>query len=1282
MAYAHRRDFDRDDFSGEYSASGEGGEQYRIAPHQDDWNALRDELETLLEQVNGRHLRQTSSTPAQPQSQAFSLRTPDPADAPRAGSRPGVDRRQVALNSVQVAVDRFNETGEVPPMPAHSANQLQSAIEQIRASQNRPPVSRRRGSPRAPESSDRGRSGRLDELGTTLAEINTRFERVERVMGSQQNSTRAVEDMAVQIEQLSSVVELLANSVGERGQIKRIETQIAKLAEAVTSGSDLDFGTINERLDVLGGAFEQLTLLQSQSVAQQDAGAGGAKIDAIEIGIRNLYERFDTIDLASIEAGIRSVYSRMDAIEEGLNETNPALERLSAEMAEFTRAMQAEPGSELSSSLAARLDTLNQRLAQVDVQSEHVGGLHADMEALQEAVLSAVGPKFDELESQIGSLSRRFEQTPQSAPHAGGESLEVERLEQQIRALAEKMDRTGEELGKLHQPDQSIASSEGSPDFTAIADMVAMRTGEAMREALEEGNSSYDQKAFEKLEATLSNLVKQNEVAEPELEFSNLQNSMDLVNERLERLELTLNRPEPGYQATDNSSTPPASVAANPMLANNKMVAEKPEPDVMDGSNSVFLDDEAPEEGLRQPARPRHPGLSESSDNASIGVEPDTGSTNGLRRADNHLLSALNDTMPRAPDAEAPLSAPAYPPPEPGNHSVPVPDSLRIDESETMILDNGESDLRALAEEQERARERESSGTDRIKLPQFNTKNADQPPAPRSSFASGDRAGSDLHEESGPRAAFSTHGDSSAQTGLDKDADENRQKVSRSTFIEAARRAAKSNNPESSDAGSQSLIGRALARFQKKLKQEKEPQAEDRSTPVEERRHLPGDSRETLVADSSGTQIQEQMDVVEVEDSFLVRHRQPILLVATMLAVSMLALNLINQRFNPAETGSDAAIAGIAGEMPANVTAGGPTKQENAENSQNTGEVAPGSTDIVGSIIIEGASQGAQVRMIDPALNSDMPPTLDLASLTANQAGVGAQLVPGSRLAGSLPEALGPLELRRSALGGDARAQFEVAAIFAEGRAVAQDLGAAAIWYERAAAQGYAPATYRLGNMYENGIGVAKDLGLARVWYQKAAEAGNRMSMHNLASLLAGGGLGEQKFDEAAIWFERAAALGLGDSQFNLGMLHARGLGVPQNLEESFRWFSIAAEQGDEDAARARDDVLRSLDAQTVARLHDEIKNWTQSPMDMGANFAPIGTWSPNFDPGPQIDNKEIVLRVQAALNKLGFDAGTPDGLAGPKTVEAINAFEQATGMSISGEINPRLLSVLGSQPV
>jgi localization factor PodJL len=280
------------------------------------------------------------------------------------------------------------------------------------------------------------------------------------------------------------------------------------------------------------------------------------------------------------------------------------------------------------------------------------------------------------------------------------------------------------------------------------------------------------------------------------------------------------------------------------------------------------------------------------------------------------------------------------------------------------------------------------------------------------------------------------------------------------------------------------------------------------------------------------------------------------------------------------------------------------------------------------------------------------------------------------------PDSVGPLALRQAAADGDARAQFEIGAIYSEGKVVPQDFKQASVWYERAAEQGFAPAEYRLGNLYETGKGVTKDYEQAHLWYERAADAGNRMAMHNLAALFAGGEFGKQDFASAANWFEKAANLGIRDSQFNLGMLYARGLGVPQNLETSYKWFALAAQTGDSGAIKARDDIARSLDADQLKAAKAEVAAFKPGTVDLAANFAPIGTWDKKFDPGPTITNKSVVLKVQEALAHLGFDIGKPDGQAGPKTAQAIKAFEQGTGMSQVGAINPRLLAVLGSQPV
>ncbi len=159
----------------------------------------------------------------------------------------------------------------------------------------------------------------------------------------------------------------------------------------------------------------------------------------------------------------------------------------------------------------------------------------------------------------------------------------------------------------------------------------------------------------------------------------------------------------------------------------------------------------------------------------------------------------------------------------------------------------------------------------------------------------------------------------------------------------------------------------------------------------------------------------------------------------------------------------------------------------------------------------------------------------------------------------------------------------------------------------------------------------------AREWYKRAAENGNRMAMHNLAALYASANGDHQNFDKAGVWFKRAADQGVVDSQFNLGMLYARGLGVEQDLGQSYFWFSLAAAQGDQDAKGARDDVARSIDAARMQDLKNQIANWQAEEISLSSNYAPIGTWDPEFNPGPSIDKKEVVMGCADSTSQVGF---------------------------------------------
>jgi localization factor PodJL len=245
---------------------------------------------------------------------------------------------------------------------------------------------------------------------------------------------------------------------------------------------------------------------------------------------------------------------------------------------------------------------------------------------------------------------------------------------------------------------------------------------------------------------------------------------------------------------------------------------------------------------------------------------------------------------------------------------------------------------------------------------------------------------------------------------------------------------------------------------------------------------------------------------------------------------------------------------------------------------------------------------------------SDITGTIPTAQPPARERTLSSMQVPPGE---NLPAGIGGPMLRAAALKGDPTAAYEVAMRFAEGRGASANFEEAARWYERAAQAGLIPATFRLGTLYEKGLGVKKDVDIARRYYVQAAERGNAKAMHNLAVLDADGGGKGPDYGSAAQWFRKAAEHGVADSQFNLGILYARGIGVEQNLAESFKWFSLAAAQGDADAARKRDDVVKRMDAKSLAAAKLAIETFVAKPQpDDAVNVAtPPGGWDQTGTP-------------------------------------------------------------------
>jgi localization factor PodJL len=240
----------------------------------------------------------------------------------------------------------------------------------------------------------------------------------------------------------------------------------------------------------------------------------------------------------------------------------------------------------------------------------------------------------------------------------------------------------------------------------------------------------------------------------------------------------------------------------------------------------------------------------------------------------------------------------------------------------------------------------------------------------------------------------------------------------------------------------------------------------------------------------------------------------------------------------------------------------------------------------------------------------DTSPTASIArsSEPAKTNSIAGPLSP--ELITAIPPGL-PQGLRDAVVGGSPGAQYELGQRLFEGRGIAQDQHAAALWFERAASSGFAPAQFRIGALYQKGVGVARDAAEAKRWYARAAEAGNARAAHNLAVMNAEPVDDKPDYVEAAKWFRTAAELGVRDSQYNLAVLYARGLGVEQDFRQSWLWFSLAAAQGDADAAKKRDEVAAKMDPAELATAADELAKFKVATPDPAANdvAVPPGGW-------------------------------------------------------------------------
>ncbi len=114
----------------------------------------------------------------------------------------------------------------------------------------------------------------------------------------------------------------------------------------------------------------------------------------------------------------------------------------------------------------------------------------------------------------------------------------------------------------------------------------------------------------------------------------------------------------------------------------------------------------------------------------------------------------------------------------------------------------------------------------------------------------------------------------------------------------------------------------------------------------------------------------------------------------------------------------------------------------------------------------------------------------------------------------------------------------------------------------------------------------------------------------------------------------------------------------------------------------APDRIERTLPSPAESRAavpaRDMSKEARQTPMQkpdlIGALLRdPTAPVPPGVIPNPAIDSSKRILAIQEALKKLGHQIKT-DGVAGPDTRIAIESFERAQKLQVSGQMSPRVV--------
>lgn len=327
--------------------------------------------------------------------------------------------------------------------------------------------------------------------------------------------------------------------------------------------------------------------------------------------------------------------------------------------------------------------------------------------------------------------------------------------------------------------------------------------------------------------------------------------------------------------------------------------------------------------------------------------------------------------------------------------------------------------------------------------------------------------------------------------------------------------------------------------------------------------------------------------------------------------------------------------------------------------------------------------------------------------------------------------------LERSAASGDPQSQYLLGTLYESGTGIEADPLIAMAWYMSAADAGIAEASLRLGEIYRDGEQWPQSYPDAADSFRTAADAGQAEGAFELAELYSVG-LGVDRSPVLAhAWFSRAVDMGLAAASARADEVAAAL--TPEQLALSAelaanppptdtRLYGAEEPEGsnaepgapesgalaapESDTAAAPDEppaetvdltAPEQPDASApiqVAPIPEPQTPTARLPADgttvvTPGNGVALGVEeTPVDDPlaeteeaaaDDQLPGSELspaaIQEIQALLNNLGYESGRPDGIPGRRTVQAIQAYQAAQGLPVTGEPSLTLLARLRSQP-